>query len=358
MLCVNMLDTEKSPYECEREKRIAANNAILKSLGLDDKPILVDKRPKQAPVQKKRRYEEDPEYVAPKRETRSSGRSNVKYSEASSDSDDDALVHIPRPVKATKTSPTQAASAAAGVDTLDDTSSMESKCIVVEEAKTSRSKCRKCLEILPAGALRVGMESWIVGRNVMTWQHPQCFCSGLEISMEVSGRGKCKQTKQKFQAGERRLSASAHTTVNNFKLSAAASLLRPVFSALSNSAAAQRKFFEGITRLSELQPEERALLAHALAPEDEAPIKCEEESTQSTIASEMQPESSTDALSKQPAAGQVSKAKGRVCWRFAGCLCYGTLLPAQESATTCYARTHKGNTKVLTKGLSSWWMLD
>lgn len=59
-----MQDASKSSYECEREKRIAANNAILKSLGLDDKPALVDKRPKAVPAQKKRRYEDDPEYVA------------------------------------------------------------------------------------------------------------------------------------------------------------------------------------------------------------------------------------------------------------------------------------------------------
>ena len=43
-------------------------------------------------------------------------------------------------------------------------------------------------------------------------------------------------------------------------------------------------------------------------------------------------------------------------WRFAGHLCYGSLLPAQESKTHCYARTHKGNTKTLTKGGASWWM--
>merc|ERR1711871_995317 len=41
---------------------------------------------------------------------------------------------------------------------------------------------------------------------------------------------------------------------------------------------------------------------------------------------------------KQPAKGKVTKAKGKVCWRFGGALCFGTLLPAQESATTCYAR--------------------
>ena len=58
----------------------------------------------------------------------------------------------------------------------------------------------------------------------------------------------------------------------------------------------------------------------------------------------------------QPAKGSVSRAKGKVCWRFAGHLCYGSLLPAQESKTHCYARTHKGNTKVLTKGGASWWM--
>jgi hypothetical protein len=348
----------KSAYECEREKRIEANNAVLKSLGLDDKPILVDKRQKKAPAQKKTKYEDDPEYVVPKRETRSAGRSVVKYSEASSDDDGDGLADIPRPVKVTKTRPVAAAAGASDVNILDEPSDVMDKCVVVEEAKTSRSKCRKCLEMLTAGALRVGMESWIVGRNVMTWQHPECFCSGLEVTMEVSGRGKCKQTKMKFEAGERRLSASAHTTVNNFKLSAAASLLRPVFRALSGAASDRRKAFDGIARLSDLQPAERALLATALASDDETAVKAEKDCTQSTVADEVQSEPSTDASTKQPAAGQVSKASGRVCWRFAGCLCYGTLLPAQESASTCYARTHKGNTKVLTKGNSSWWMLD
>ena len=60
---------------------------------------------------------------------------------------------------------------------------------------------------------------------------------------------------------------------------------------------------------------------------------------------------------KQPPKGKVTKAKGKVCWTFAGHLCYGALLPNQESATHCYARTHKGNTKTLTKGGSYWWQL-
>ena len=56
--------------------------------------------------------------------------------------------------------------------------------------------------------------------------------------------------------------------------------------------------------------------------------------------------------------GRVTKASGKVCWRFAGVLCYGVLLPAQESVSTCYARTHKGKTKTLTKGGASWWMVE
>ena len=54
----------------------------------------------------------------------------------------------------------------------------------------------------------------------------------------------------------------------------------------------------------------------------------------------------------------MSKAKGKVCWRFAGALCFGTLLAAQETTERCFARTHKGNTKTLTKGSASWWMLE
>jgi hypothetical protein len=36
---------------------------------------------------------------------------------------------------------------------------------------------------------------------------------------------------------------------------------------------------------------------------------------------------------------------------------YGILISKSETETHCYARTHKGNTKILSKGLASWWML-
>ena len=65
-----------------------------------------------------------------------------------------------------------------------------------------------------------------------------------------------------------------------------------------------------------------------------------------------------DSNTQQPPKGRVTKASGKVCWRFAGSLCYGVLLPAQETASTCYARTHKGKTKTLAKGGAYWWRVE
>lgn len=58
---------------------------------------------------------------------------------------------------------------------------------------------------------------------------------------------------------------------------------------------------------------------------------------------------------KQPALGSRTKSKGKVAWRFGSYLCQGTLLPAQETETHCFARTHKGKTKTLAKGKDYWW---
>lgn len=371
-----------SAYELEREKTIAANNAVLKSLGLD-KPILASKQPKKALLQKRRR-DDDPDYAVPKRTTRVSNRKAAKDSNGSDDDDDedgdgdgkdedDEYEDIPRPVKASRKGTTRASPAAATVKLDVEPSGPEGSCIVVEAAKTGRSKCRKCLEMLPAGAPRVGMETWMVGRQVMTWQHPECFVSALKITTEATGRGKCKQTKQAFAAGERRLSASAHITTNHVKLSAAVSLLRPVFSALGEDANGRQAAFDGIVGLGELEGEDREVLAQVLTTGEPAAARAasaddaqddalEVEPTPNTAlalaADVTKPAPSTEEMRQQPPKGQVSKAKGKVCWRFAGALCFGSLLAAQETTERCFARTHKGNTKTLTKGSASWWMLE
>ena len=61
---------------------------------------------------------------------------------------------------------------------------------------------------------------------------------------------------------------------------------------------------------------------------------------------------------RQPEAGSVARATGRVAWRWAGMLCYGTLIARSETASHCYARTQRGNTKTLTKGGTYWWQLE
>ena len=47
--------------------------------------------------------------------------------------------------------PAPSPAADSATKTVDEACDEEGKCIVVEEAKTSRSKCRKCREVLPRG---------------------------------------------------------------------------------------------------------------------------------------------------------------------------------------------------------------
>ena len=346
-----------SAYELERLANIKRNNQKLVELGLE-KPLIPQKRgaatKKRAP-----KKDEDPDYAPPtKRITRVSGGGRVSKSAAykedasEDDSSDDDEYEEPR--RPTKISSKKAASKAETTAPPADVGDGE-ECVVVEAAKTGRSKCRKCFEMLEQGELRVGMQSWMVGRQVMVWQHPRCFWEGLAITEEPTGRGKCKATKEGFRAGERRLSAQAHTTTNHFKASCAfRTVLDRVMQADRDACV-----ISAIPGFGGLSEEEQAMLTGASAAPappsvptvDETPATAEPEAKAKavgTVADE----------TRQPPKGQISKAKGKVCWRFAGHLCYGSLLPAQESKTHCYARTHKGNTKTLTKGGTSWWMLD
>ena len=375
--------SELSAYEIQRNRTIAENNAHLAKLGLKDaalamKDAIKPKRPHANP--KKRKPVADPDYVPERRVTRVSGRSSVSKrgaadddsSDESSDSDDE---NIPLPVRASKlhkSSKTAGVSAKSGTTTAtaissDMVESIESNSqVVVEKAKTGRSKCRRCLEMLAEGELRVGAESWMVGRQVMVWQHPACFLSGVHVTEETSGRGKCKQTKEAFAAGEFKLSTTAHTTTSHFKLAAGAALLAPVLAAVHPDDSAGRlaaiSAFDGIEQLGS---DERSFFEATLLGSSPAASKASSASQGGEVSVDTTP-STTEAMTgapkqhvdaaKQPAKGSVSGAKGRVCWRFGGSLCYGMLLPKQETRTHCYARTHKGNTKILTKGLTSWWM--
>ena len=336
-----------SAYEIQRQRTIEANQKVLSAMGLD-KPI-IPKSQRPAPG-RKRRQEVDPDYKPePRRTTRVSAHKVGRRPESDSEEESDEEESIPRPRKASK--PMQPAPNSSLPEP------KEGLCIVVEAAKTARSKCRRCMEMIALNEPRVGMESWMVGRQVMVWQHPSCFLEGLQVTCEASGRGRCKQTKELFEAGERKLSATAHTTTSHFKLRAGAELLRPVLAAISPS-----PDVGSIAGIDDLESSERQLFSNALMSDarEEVPLKPSEPNIDATptTSQALGHSSAPDGQGTQPAKGRVTKAKGKVCWRFAGHLCYGTLLSAQETDTHCYARTHKGNTKTLTKGGTSWWMLD
>jgi len=334
-----------SEYELERERNIAANKRHLASLGLDG-PFFP---PTKRAAVRRQRPSADPDWL-PRRSGRRGSRNEPSDDSASGDEasgeeasgDESDGDDIPKPVRATKKPPPKPTPQPVREST-------PAPAIVIEAAKTGRSKCRRCLEPIQQGEKRVGMESWMVGRQVMVWQHPACFLDGVAISTETSGRGKCKLTKAPFVAGERRISCTAHTTTSNFKLAAVAPSLRALLALVPG-----RKL-EHIEGYGLLDADEAALLKQAGGNEEVAAVPAVGATPEQTEAVEAGPAAAQGG--SQPKKGAVSRVKGRVAWRFAGHVCSGTLLPAQETKTHCYARTHKGNTKTLTKGGASWWLV-
>ena len=330
-----------SDYELQRERNIAANNSRLAELGLDG---LASKKKKgtSEPKPKRQRSSDDPEWK-PERTTRVSGRTAAAAAAATknereehSDDDDHRQIPMPKRLRAAKPEVMPEAKPKQPSQPTD-------QCFTIEAAKTGRSKCRQCMEALDQGEMRVGMESWMVGRAVTVWQHPRCFADNVVVTVESSGRGKCKQTKVGFVVGEAKLSCTAHTTTAHFKPAAVAAQIREIFALAAGRRVESIEGFEQLSVEDALALRD-GVLARAVAPEAEVE------------ATPPQAAALEEGAVAQPAKGSVSRAKGKVCWRFAGHLCYGSLLPAQESKTHCYARTHKGNTKVLTKGGASWWM--
>ncbi len=86
--------------------------------------------------------------------------------------------------------------------------------VSVELAKTGRSKCRGCFEAIAAGSPRVGMTAWIMGRQSMTWSHPQCCINRLIVAVEASGRGKCKLTGAPLPKGLPKIGVRSHTATS------------------------------------------------------------------------------------------------------------------------------------------------
>lgn len=338
-----------SEYEEARARTIASNEAKLRELGLFEEK-LIPRKQKPKPT---RQPKQDPDYApASRRTTRVSGSKRprgglVELADSGGDessSDEDEFTPSTQTRRSRQKS-RAAATPAKREKPLPPPAS--GSCIVIEPAKTGRSKCRQCLEVLAQDELRVGMESWIMGRQAMVWQHPRCFWSNLQVTIETSGRTKCKQTKVGFSVGESRISASAHTTTSHFKLAAAASLLRPLVAAAPKECDPAT-----IGDVDTLVADEREAFLKGLVAPESAVVKEEE------LVADADQGDAKQNDGGQPSVGSVTRAEGRVCWLFAGAKCYGTLLPKSETKSHCYARTHKGNTKTLKKGTDSWWVLE
>lgn len=350
---LNADGTPLSAYELERLENIKRNERHLETLGLKEK--LLPKITKKPVAKRKSDDGHDPDYQPEPRVTRARTGASSRESVVETDDDSDD-----EDVPLTKHRRSKQPKGARPPPLDDDDDASGTKCVVVEVAKTGRSKCRCCMEPIAEGVARVGMQSWMVGRQVVVWQHPACFLSQISASEEASGRGKCKQTKRPFAAGERKLTLAAHTTTAHVKLEAAGALLAPVL-----RAASKVPTFDGLR--AAVKVDAFCVLSAADVAALEAGL-----AKGSSTAAEAKPElpgvsatpSQGDAMAakdeqgtRQPAAGSVAKATGKVAWKWAGALCFGKLMPSSETATHCFARTQRGNTKTLTKGGAYWWLV-
>ncbi|VEU44540.1 unnamed protein product [Pseudo-nitzschia multistriata] len=248
--------------------------------------------------------------------------------------------------------------------------------LTLEYAKTGRSKCRKCRNPIEKGKPRVGMEAWIVGRNCITWQCPECLLDNLCCAYEKSGtgKGKCKSTHRPFAKGKLKVGIRCHTATSYYHVGAVVDVLNNVVDLMVSDRNKSYTGFElsvdSIDGTKKLSPEDRAQLASVLqgvSPNRDGPAS--KRTATPVGASEKAKKNAsprTGAKAKadkgarmgsQPSAGAKTNARGRVEWKFGGRTCYGTLLPSMETKTHCYARTQRGNTKTLAKGKDYWSVL-
>jgi hypothetical protein len=251
--------------------------------------------------------------------------------------------------------------------------------LTLEYAKTGRSSCRKCRNKIDKGKPRVGMEAWIVGRNCVTWQRPQCLLKNLCCLYEKSngGKGKCKASHAPFAKGQLKVGIRCHTATSYYHTKMIAGVLANIVSLMRSEEGYAENFeltvddIDGNEKLSEEDREKLETILKTVFQQKDNPQKGtvvpEEICSEELVAKQ---ETKVEQKSKrgvrkpspkqrdQPKAGAKTGAKGKVEWKFGGRSCYGTLIPRMESKTHCYARTHKGNVKTLAKGKDYWSMRD
>jgi len=243
--------------------------------------------------------------------------------------------------------------------------------ILCETAKSSRSTCRKCRIKIEKDTPRVGMQAWIVGRQALTWQCPPCFLANLTCTLEKTGRSKCQLTRENFGKGEIKVGVRSHTATFWYGLEVVGKVLGAVLGQVGGDE--RDKVGMELVRLDRIEGSDalgeedrvklQTVLMNVVADVKTGSIASKSESmvnhpvtpvTPDTKASDLSTVRKAQEARSQPEIGRKSGMKGKVEWKFGGHLCYGTLLPSNETFTHCYARTHKGNVKTLAKGKGYW----
>ena len=252
--------------------------------------------------------------------------------------------------------------------------------LTLEYAKTGRSSCRKCRNKIDKGKPRVGMEAWIVGRNCVTWQCPECLLKNLCCLYEKSngGKGKCKASHAPFAKGQLKVGIRCHTATSYYHIKMIAGVLANIVSLMRSEEGYEENFeltIDDIDGNEKISNEDRqkleTILETVFQQQDDlqkGTVVPEEISSEEIVAKQepkAEPKSKSGGVRKssektrdQPKAGAKTGAKGKVEWKFGGRSCYGTLIPRMETKTHCYARTHKGNVKTLAKGKDYWSMRE
>eukprot|EP00948_MAST-09A_sp_MAST-9A-sp1_P002450 g2450.t1 len=366
-------------YERARNKQIALNKQKLIAMGLDKSAETVKKLAMKKRQQSKRK--KTTRTIIPPGERRRSSRKRkkVNYSEQAGDNpQDDDDYEVSETTSDYESSADDQnenenhftpVSYPKSIRKPNSAKTSKNSILTIEHAKSGRSTCRKCMVKIQKGEWRVGMESWIMGRQAVTWQHPSCFLKNLILSRCSTGRSKCKATGGTFQKNEMRLGFRSHRNTNFVKMSVVKNYLMPVFQALDdNKELVRTKDIEGADEMNNDEKNALEMIFDSCMKDAKTNLKVKverEEDDKQVSISKTQRKSSVPTTSKntmdrkkeQPPLGKKTQSSGRVAWKFAGKLCYGELLPKKESKTHCYARTHKGNIKTLSKGKAYWWII-
>merc|ERR1711871_242441 len=229
----------------------------------------------------------------------------------------------------------------------------------IENAKTSRSRCRKCMEKIEKGELRVGMKAWIMGRSAMTWNHPKCFAENIKLDEAANSRTKCKVSNIPFQAGDVRIGLRSHTATSWVSVGVLEKLLSPISEHLPTSSSSIGALEGFSTKLSDVHQREVVALFQRIQTSSVKAEKIHINSKNVVVAkkeTEKKVEQAGAKKKEQPKIGKRTLTKGNVAWKFGAHICFGVLIASRETKTHCYAKTHKGNIKTLAKGKDYWWL--